>query len=310
EGKTIRLVVGFGPGGGYDSYARLLGRHFGQFLPGKPRVVVENMPGAGSFTAVRWLDGPAPKDGTAIVAFNPGLITQSILDPKKMRNVNFANYAWLGNLTRDQRVCYVWAAKGIKTFEAFRNGPPRVFGVPAPGVASWVNIKTMEGLLGLKTKIIAGYKGSADIRIAIERGELDGDCGAWTSIPQEWTDGKKIVPLLKFSEKLPEDAPKDVTYARDLLKSDDDRAVLDVLAGAAEIGRPYIASLKVPEATVAALRKAFDAAANSAGIKADSQKARLPLDPMTAVQVLAELKKIYGASPQAVARAKAMMAAK
>ena len=110
EGKTIRIVVGFAPGGGYDSYARVLSRHMGAHLPGKPTIVVENMPGAGSLTAVRWLDGPAPKDGTAIVAFNPGLITQSVLEPEKIGNVNFLNFAWIGNMARDQRVCYLWCA--------------------------------------------------------------------------------------------------------------------------------------------------------------------------------------------------------
>lgn len=305
--KTIRIIVGFGPGGGYDSYARMLARHLGQYVPGTPRIVVENMPGAGSLVAVRWLDGPAPKDGTAIVAFNPGLITQSILEPKKVMNINFANYNWVGNLTRDQRICYVWAAKGIKTFDEFRGGQARIFGVPAPGVASWVNIKTMEGLLGLKTKIIAGYKGSADIRIAIERGELDGDCGAWSSLPQDWVDGKKIVPVLKFSRTLPDGAPANIAYAGDLMKSDADKATLDVVNGAAEIGRPYIASLKVPAPAIAVLRKAFDAAANSAAMKEDSKKARLPLDPMTAAQVQDQLKKIYSAPNEAVARAKAIM---
>lgn len=308
EGKTVKIVVGFGPGGGYDSYARLLGRHIGAFIPGKPRVIVENMPGAGSLTVVRWLDGPAPKDGTAIAAFNPGLITQSIMDPKRLRNLKFTDFAWVGNLTRDQRVCYVLASKGLKNFADFKAGKQWIIGVPAPGVASWVNFKTMQGLLGVNLKIITGFKGSADIRIAIERGELDADCGAWSSIPADWTENKRITPVIKFSPTLPPDAPKDVAYARDLLTGDADRAVLDVVNGAAEIGRPYIASQKVPVAAVAVLRKAFDEAARSPGLIGDAKKARLPLDPMSAAEVEAELKKIYSAPVAAVERAKAMLA--
>ncbi len=307
EGKTLRIVVGFGPGGGYDSYARLLGRHIGAHIPGKPRVIVENMPGAGSLTVVRWLDGPAPKDGTAIAAFNPGLITQSIMEPKKLRNLRFTDYAWIGNLTRDQRVCYVLASKGLKGFADFKAGKQWIIGVPAPGVASWVNFKTMQGLMGVNIKIITGFKGSADIRIAIERGELDADCGAWSSIPTDWTENKKITPVIKFSPTLPPDAPKDVAYARDIVTKESDRAVLDVVNGAAEIGRPYIASMKVPAPVVAVLRKAFDEAAKSPGLIADARKARLPLDAMSAAEVEAELKKIYGAPPDAVERAKAML---
>ena len=304
EGKTIRIVVGFGPGGGYDSYARMLARHYSQHLPGKPTIVVENMPGAGSLTAVRWLDGPAPKDGTAIAAFNPGIITQALLDPQKMGNINFLDYGWVGNLSRDQRVCYVWAEKGIKTFDEFKAKKGHIFGVPAPGVASWVNFRTLEGLFGVDMKIISGFKGSADIRLAIERGELDGDCGSWSSISEEWVRGNKINTVLSFSAKLPPDAPKGVPYARDLLKSAEDRATLDVINGAGEIGRPYVTSKQVPAETLAALRAGFNAAAKDPALIADAQKMRLPLDPMTAEEVEAELKEIYSAPEAAVKRAR------
>lgn len=310
EGKTLRIIVGFGPGGGYDSYARVLARQIGQYLPGKPAVVVENMPGAGSLTSVRWLDGPAPKDGTALVAFNPGLITRSVLEPAKIGNVNFLNFAWIGNLARDQRVCYAWAAKGVKNFEEFRNRKDLVFGVPAPGVASWINFKTMEGLFGVKAKIIAGFKGSADIRIAIERGELDGDCGSWSSISDDWKRNNKIVTVLKFSKNLPPDAPGNIAWARELLKDPMDIAVLDVINGAAEIGRPYITSKQVPAATLAVLRKAFDQAAATKELAADAGKMKLPLDPMTADEVEKELKSIYGAPPAAIERARKIMATK
>lgn len=307
EGKTIRIVVGFGPGGGYDSYARLLSRHMGQHLPGKPTMLVENMPGAGSLTAVRWLDGPAPKDGTAIVAFNPGLITQSILEPQKVGNMNFLNYGWIGNLSRDQRVCYLWGAKGIKTFDQLKAKKGNIFGVPAPGVASWVNFRTLEGLFGVDLKIISGFKGSADIRIAIERDEIDGDCGSWSSISEDWVRDNKINVVLSMSEKLPKGAPQNVPYARALLKSDDDRATLDVINGAGEIGRPYVTSKQVPENILAVLRTGFDAAAADAGLNADADKMRLPLDPMTAQEVETELKQIYNAPEAAVKRARAIV---
>jgi len=259
---------------------------------------------------VRWLDGPAPKDGTAIVAYNPGLITNSVMEPAKIGNVNFLNYGWVGNLARDQRVCYAWAAKGIKNFEEFRSRADIVFGVPAPGVASWINIKTMEGLFGLKAKIITGFKGSADIRLAIERGELDGDCGSWTSISEDWRRNNKITTVIKFSRELPPDAPANIPWARDLLKNPDDVAVLDIINGATEIGRPYITSRQVPAATLAVLRQAFDAAANSPALKADADKSKLPLSPMTAQDVEAELKKIYSAPAKALERARAIMSTK
>ena len=310
EGKTLRIVVGFAPGGGYDAYARVLSRFIGPHLPGKPNVVVENMPGAGSLTAVRWLDGPAPKDGTAIVAFNPGLITQSVLEPEKIGNVNFLNYAWIGNMARDQRVCYLWAEKGVKTFDEFRAKKGWNFGTTGVGVSNWVNFKTLQGLFDVDMKIITGFRGSGEQRIAIERGETDGDCGSWSSISQDWIANNKIVTILKLSKELPPGAPNDVPYANDIAKSDDDRAVLNVINGAGEIGRPFIASKQVPAETQAVLRKAFNAALAEKAAQDEAAKMRLPLQSMTAEEVVDELKRLYDAPPDAVMRARAILAEK
>lgn len=310
EGKTLRIVVGFAPGGGYDSYARVLSRFMGQHLPGKPNVVVENMPGAGSLTAVRWLDGPAPKDGTAIVAFNPGLITQSVLEPEKIGNINFLNYAWIGNMARDQRVCYLWADKGVKTFDEFRARKGWNFGTTGVGVSNWVNFKTLQGLFDVDMKIITGFRGSGEQRIAIERGEVDGDCGSWSSISQDWIDNKKIVTILKLSQQLPPGAPNEVPYANDIAKSDADRAVLNVINGAGEIGRPMIASKQVPAEVQAVLRKAFNAALAEKGATEEAAKMRLPLQSMTGEEVVAELKRLYEAPADAVKRARAILAEK
>jgi tripartite-type tricarboxylate transporter receptor subunit TctC len=111
KGKTVRLVVGFTPGGGYDVYARALGRHFGRHIPGNPTVVVQNMPGAASLKSVQYLNAGAPADGTVITTFNPGLITQSLTAPDKVP-VKFLDYAWIGNVSEDFRVCFTWNATG------------------------------------------------------------------------------------------------------------------------------------------------------------------------------------------------------
>ncbi|HEY4135341.1 MAG TPA: hypothetical protein VGO34_09005 [Alphaproteobacteria bacterium] len=307
QGKTIHVVVGFTPGGGYDTYARLLARHFSDNVPGKPTVVVENMPGAGSLTAVKWLDGPAPKDGTAITAFNPGLITQGMLDDKN--KVNFLDYAWVGNAAKDQRVCYLWGGKGnkgIKTFEAFQAQKGWNFGTTGVGAANWVNQRTLQRVFNVDMKIIIGFPGSAEQRLAVERGELDGDCGSWTSISQDWRDNHLIFPIIKLSRELPPDAPKDVPWANDLAKSDEDRAVLNVINGAGEIGRPYVTSKKVPKAQLDILRASFDATMKDKSFLADAEKSQLPIDPMTATEVEDMLKQIYAAPAAAVQRAKAI----
>jgi tripartite-type tricarboxylate transporter receptor subunit TctC len=303
QGKTVHLVVGFSTGGGYDTYARMLARHFGNHVPGKPNVIVENMPGAGSLKAVQWLDGPAPKDGTAITAFNPGLITQSLLEPEKMKNLDFRKFAWVGNIARDQRVCYLWHEKGVKSFDEFRKGK-WTFGTTGVGAANWVNQRTLQRVFDVNIKIITGYPGSPEQRLAVERGELDGDCGSWTSIPVDWRTNHQVVPIIKLSRQLPPDAPKDVPWANDVAKTDEDRAVLNVLNGAGEIGRPYITSKQVPAAQIAILRKAFDDTMKDKAFMADSEKLQLPIDPMTAKEVEDALGEIYAAPAAAVERAK------
>jgi tripartite-type tricarboxylate transporter receptor subunit TctC len=303
KGKTVHIVVGFSPGGGYDTYARMLARHFGNHIPGKPNIVVENMPGAGSLKAVQWLNGPAPKDGTAITAFNPGLITQSMLEPEKMKNLDFRKFAWIGNIARDQRVCYLWHDKGVKTFDEFRKRK-WTFGTTGVGASNWVNQRTLQRVFDVDMKIITGYPGSPEQRLAVERGELDGDCGSWTSIPVDWREQHLIVPIIKLSRQLPPDAPKDVPWANDVAKSAEDKAVLNVLNGAGEIGRPYITSNQVPKAQVAILQKAFDDTMKDKTFIADSTKTQVPIDPMTAKEVIETLNEVYDAPPAAVERAK------
>ena len=305
QGKTVRLVVGFTPGGGYDTYARLLARHFGNHILGKPNVIVENMPGAGSLTAVRWLDGPAPKDGTALAVYNPGLITQSLLEPEKMGNLKFTDFAWVGNIARDQRVCYVWHTKAVKDFDEFRK-KSWVFGTTGVGAANWINQRTLQRVFNIDLKIITGFPGSPEQRLAIERGELDGDCGSWTSIPEDHRANKLVRPVVKLSKELPPDAPKDVPWANDLAANDEDRAVLNVINGAGEIGRPYMLSKQVPAAQVAIMRKAFDDTMKDKAFLGDAAKLQLPVDPMTADEVMDLLKLIYNAPPAALRRAKSV----
>jgi tripartite-type tricarboxylate transporter receptor subunit TctC len=213
-------------------------------------------------------------------------------------------------MARDQRVCYLWAEKGVKTFEEFRAKKGWNFGTTGVGVSNWVNFKTLQGLFDVDMKIITGFRGSGEQRIAIERGEVDGDCGSWSSISQDWIDNKKIITILKLSKELPPGAPNEVPYANDIAKNDADRAVLNVINGAGEIGRPIIASKQVPAEIQAVLRKAFNAALAEKGAQDEAAKMRLPLQPMSAEEVMAELKQIYDAPAEAVKRARAIVSEK
>ena len=238
KGKTVRLVVGFSSGGGYDPYARLLARHYGRFIPGNPTVIVQNMPGAASLNSVKFLSNGAPTDGTLINTFNPGLITQSLTTPEKI-GVKFLDYAWIGNISEDFRVCYTWNGTGIKTWQDFLAHPKVNFGNTGVGTSAYIDNRILSELFGIKLNMVKGYPGSADKRIAIERGELDGDCGSWTSMPFDWLRENKITVQVRYSRTLVPGMPESAPYARDILTDPKKQQVFDLLtAGAVVVDGP------------------------------------------------------------------------
>ncbi len=199
KGKNVNLVVGFTPGGGYDQYARVFARHYDKHIPGRPNVVVQNSPGAGSLTAVKRLDASLAADGTNIVTFNYGLITESLTHPEKT-NVNFTQYRWIGSITQDFRVCYSWHATGMKTWDDVAKRDEVIFGTTGPGTSVYINGAILRNVFGIRVKQILGYPGSAETRLALERGELHADCNSWSSIPEDWIRDKKIIPFVLFHD--------------------------------------------------------------------------------------------------------------
>jgi tripartite-type tricarboxylate transporter receptor subunit TctC len=303
KGKRINIIVGFTSGGGYDTYARLLARHLPKHIPGNPDAIVQNMPGAASLKSVQHLDAGGPKDGTTITAFNPGLITQSQTIPDKIK-VTFTDYAWLGSMGEDLRVCYTWGATNIKTWDELMKAPQFILGDTGPGSSSYVNQRMVKDIFGVKVKQVLGYPGSAEKRLAIERGELQGDCSSWTSLPDDWITDKKINVVLRFAEHVSLGLPESVPYGKALLKDPKMKQVYDVLMAPSEIGRPYILSKAVPAERIKILRTAFDAALKDPALHADADKQRLIISPIDGVTVEKMLKEIYAAPPEVITAAK------
>jgi tripartite-type tricarboxylate transporter receptor subunit TctC len=296
EGKTVTLVVGYSPAGGYDNYARMLARHIGRHIPGNPNVIVQNMPGAATLTAVRYLGASAPRDGTVITMFDPGLITESLAMPETMK-IKFSDYRWIGNMLRDIRVCYAWAATGIKNWQDAMARRQFLIGTTAKGSQAYVNGAILRKIFNAPVRQIAGYPGSAEQRLALERGELEGNCASWSSIPQDWLAEHKINPLVRFSPKRPPDMPADVPYIVDLARTQEEKDILTILAAPGELGRPLIAAKSVPPERVRILRAAFEAALRDAAFLADAQKQSLPIDPVTGEEAEAIIATIYAAPP-------------
>jgi tripartite-type tricarboxylate transporter receptor subunit TctC len=303
--KSLTFVVGSSAGGGYDTYARVLARHMGRHLPlsAPPSIVVQNMPGASSLKAVQYLDAGAPKDGSVMSAFNPGLITESLLNADKIR-FRFSDVAWIGSITRDLRVCYAWAATGIKSWDDLTRYRRFNMGAPAPGTSSFINAAVLKNLFGIAVRQVTGYPGSAEQRLAIERGELDGDCGAWSSVPSEWISSKKVIPLIKFASLPIPGLPAEVPFIGDLARSRETKELLAILTAPDALGRPYIASKQVPPDRIAAIRRAFDDTMNDAQFLAETEKLDLPVTgsiPGREAERIIET--IYAAPPALVARA-------
>jgi tripartite-type tricarboxylate transporter receptor subunit TctC len=304
RGKTVRIVVGFSAGGGYDIYARVLAKYFARHIPGQPTVIVQNMPGAASLKSVQLLSAGAPSDGTLITTFNPGLITQSITAPDKVGGVKFLDYAWIGNVSEDFRVCYTWNGTRIKTWQELLAHSKLNFGNTGVGTSAYLDNRILSELFGVKLNMVKGYPGSADKRIAIERGELDGDCGSWTSMPEDWLRDNKITVHIRFSRTLVPGMPASAASARDLLTDPKKREIFNLLTASAVVGRPYIAPKAVPADRVAALRAAFDATMKDPDFLADSEKQRLLVTPMTGAEVESFIKELYRTPPDIAAAAK------
>lgn len=304
QDNSIRLIVGFSPGGGFDMYARLLARHYGARLPGKPSVIVQNMPGGSSLKAIHYLDHGAPREGTYITAFNPGLMTNSLLDPEKV-SYNFANLGWIGSITQDYRVCYAWNRSGnARDWDELSRQLRFNMGAPSAGASAYQNAAVLKNVFGVKIRHVLGYPGSAEERIAIERGELDGGCGAWASNPPDWVINKRITPIVTFTKLSNADQSVKAPYVLDLAKTPEQKAILEILTAADLLGRPYVVSKIVPAQRLETLRKAFDATMADKDFLAEAKQRQLPVAPVSGREAQQVVDRLYKAAPELVAKAR------
>ncbi len=309
--KTVTVVVGYGAGGGADTFGRLLARHLGDHLPGKPAVIVQNMPGAGGFKAVNQVYNTDPQDGTRILMTASSHPTAPKMGNKGAR-WDFFKFHWLGNLTRDVAGCVASGRSGIKTIEDAKKREI-VFGASGKSAPSAQQAEAIGSVLGYKVKVIAGYKGTAATRLAMEKGEVDATCAFWASLimgPQKADIASgKLVPIVQLSAKgHPSYGSAPKVY--DLARTKEDRQVLHFIFGGTEISRPFAAPPKAPAERVAELRKAFWAAVTSPALKADAEKQRLIVDPMDWKETEEAFRSFLDVPPSVIARAKQVLGQK
>jgi tripartite-type tricarboxylate transporter receptor subunit TctC len=308
-GKTVRILVGFGPGGGYDLYARTLGRYLGKYIPGEPAVVVQNVPGAGSLKVVNWLFNAAPKDGTALATFARGIVFGPLLGHAEGAQFEAARFNWIGSISNEVSVCALNAASGIKTFADMQAKPFRI-GASGAGADSDIFPIVIKNLFRLPMRLVAGYQGGADMVLAMERREIDGRCGwSWTSLlarNKAMLDAHEIAITLQIALARHEDLP-DVPLVQDLVHDPQQLAALRLIVSRQNIARPFAAPPGVPADRIAALRQAFDAVMRDAAFLAEAQRLALEVRPASGQDVQALFAEIYASPPAVVARASALL---
>jgi tripartite-type tricarboxylate transporter receptor subunit TctC len=298
-GKTISLIIGFGPGGGYDLWGRTMARHIGKHLPGKPSVVPQNMPGAGSFVAASHLYNAAPKDGTAI-----GIIARDAalgpLSGAPGARFDATRFSWLGSPTKEHNVCIAFHTAAVKTADELRQ-KPLILGDTGPGTGTRSYPKVLNDLLGYKFKLVSGFRSSADVFLAMERGEVEGICESFDSVQNrrpDWIAKGTVIVLLQAGDR-PHPALKGVPFVFDLARNAEERQVLEYLYAGQGIGRPFVAPPDLPPERLAMLRKAFDATMKDPEFNADANRSKLDLEPEDGAHLAALINKIY-ATPKPI----------
>ena len=313
KGKTIQFVVGGSAGGGYDTYTRLIARHFPQYVPGKPSTVVQNMPGAAMLISANYIFNSAPRDGTVIGHWSGPLILQHMMGNPAVQ-FDGRKFGWIGMPTADSLICILTERSGIKTADEWRTAKTRVkLGAIGPGTSGTDDTKLLAAATGFPLQLIEGYKGTADIRVAAETGEVDGTCAfGWQSAKVTWANalqaGQVRVVLQTMLESHPE--LKGVPLAVQYAKNEEGKKLLQIASDLYGNQRLYSLPPQVPEQRVRTLQKAFIDTLKDPQLRAEAEKAKLEIDPIDGPGIEKMVKGLYEIDPAIVTRVKQILESK
>jgi tripartite-type tricarboxylate transporter receptor subunit TctC len=303
-GKTLQMLIGFSSGGGYDIYARTVARYLGRHIPGSPQVVPQNMPGAGSLKLVNYLYNVAPKDGTAIGHFAPGIASEPLLGHGDGVQFDATRLGWLGSASQEVSVCAFMAQSGIATLADMKS-KPSVIGASGGGAESDVFATVLRNMFKMPIRIVTGYPGGTEITLAMQRHEVDGRCGwSWTSLlsrNKAMLTNNEINLTLQVA-LTPDDDPylAHVPLIMDLTDDPAERAALKLIVARQSIARPFAAPPGVPAERLAILRSAFAATMKDPDFLTEARAANLDIRPVTGDAVEALIKELYASPPAAI----------
>ncbi len=301
-GKMVTMIIGFGAGGGYDIWGRLVAGHIGKHLPGNPTVVPQNLPGGGSYRAASFIYNQAPKDGTtmAIIARDAAL---GPLTGQAGAQFDATKFSWLGTPATETNICIANRSAAVKTVQDLKE-KTLIVGDTGPGTGTHAYPKALNDILGFKFKLVGGYPSSADVFLAMERGELEGFCESLDSVlarRPDWISSGKVSVLFQGGAR-PNPELKGVPFIADLAQTPADRQAIEFLYAGQGIGRPFVAPPGLPAERLKILRAAFDATMKDPEFIREAGIRKFPLSPETGEHLEGLIKKAYATPKSIVAR--------
>lgn len=288
RGKTMEIMVGTGPGGGYDANARLVARHIGRFIPGGPKIIVANVPGGGGITAANKLFNVSSRDGLAIGTFSNALLTLPLLNPAATR-FEPTKFTWIGSLSREDGVCITSKTSGVATWSDLLTNVA-IAGTTAPGTTTHLYAAMLLNLFSAKLKIVSGYPDGSSVVLAFTRGEVQALCQTYSSLNvlhPEWLQQRLVNPIATVGlNRIP--ALADIPSLMEFTRSDSERNIVKILLAPTAAGRPFAAPPGVPSDRAEALRAAFQQMTGDGEFLADASQARIEVQTMdgTAISTL------------------------
>lgn len=302
RGKTVFVIIGYSPGGGYDLYARLFAQHLSKHIPGNPTVVPQNMPGAGSLKAANYIYSVVPKDGLTIGTFARAMGAAQLIG---QAGFDATKFTWIGSPTRDTSLCVSWATSPVKSWADVLK-TQSIFGGEGADSDPDIFAKLYKNVYGAKIRLATGFPGTTDIGLAMQRGEVHGLCGiSWSTIKAQhgdWLREKKINVLLQAAPDKDPELPN-VPTADDFAKTAEDRQILDFVQAPQVMARPFAAPPGIPADRKAILRTAFDETMKDPALLADAKRIGIDIKPVTGAEIDTIVAGLYATPKDVVAKA-------
>ncbi len=309
RGRNVALIIGYSVGGGYDTYARVVAQHLGKHIPGNPRILPQNMEGAGSLRSANYLYNAAPKDGSVIGMFSRGMAMEPLIGTSHTQ-FDARKFTWLGSGTNEVSTCVTWHDSPVKTWADALTTP---FTVGGEGSGSDPDIfaTVVHNVFGVKLRLVSGYPGSAEVALAIERREVDGRCGwSYSSLVlqrPEWVE-KKLVNILVQLALAKSPALPEVPLITAFATTDRQRQILRLVFSRQAMARPFTAPPGIPAERRDALRAAFDATMQDPEFLADAKKRGLEVNPVSGPEIDKLIGDLYATPAEIVAEVRATIA--